>query len=114
MPELDEHARDVDPHRTRVGARPAERGGVRELLHRGRAAQHRREQNPDGPRVGVAVGVAADLAVDGANIEARATAETVERLAERSGELVEPTVVEQNEVELLRPLELPSAPRPRN
>src|SRR3989449_4913531 len=110
-PELDEHARDVDPHRACVDTRPAERGGVRQLLHRAGAVQHRRQQYPDGARVGVAVGVAADLAVDGADVEARAAAQTVERLAEWPGELIDPAVVEEDQMEFLRPLELPRAPR---
>ena len=54
-----------------------------EVLDRGRALEHGREQDADGARVRVAVGVAADLAVDGADVEAGAAAQAVERLAQR-------------------------------
>src|SRR2546430_15302770 len=51
------------------------------------------------------------ILVDRADVEARAAAQTVERLAERPRELIDPAVVQEDQMELLRPLELPRAPR---
>src|SRR5262249_6346946 len=99
-----QHTRDVDPDRTRLRARAAERRGVGEVLHRPGALQHRGQQDPDRAGVRVAVGVAADLAVDRTHVQAGAAAQAVERLTQRAGDLLDATVVEEDQVKLLRSL----------
>ena len=83
-----------------------------QLAHRLVALEHRGEEDADGARVRVAVGVAADLAVHRADVEAGPAAQAVERLPQGGGDLARAAVVEQDQVELLRPLELPRPPRP--
>src|SRR5262245_46859151 len=83
-----------------------------QVLDRAIALQHGGEEDPDGPGVRVAVGVPADLPVDGADVEAGAAAQTVERLPQFPGDLSGPAVVEEDQVELLWSLELAGAARP--
>src|SRR6185436_12626176 len=87
LPELHEHAGNVDAHGADVLARAAERGGMGEILDRGIPLEHRGEEDADGPRVRVAVGMPADLTVDGADVETGAAAQAVERFAERARDL---------------------------
>src|SRR5207253_5636598 len=104
--ELDQHPGNVDADGAGVGARAAERRGVRQLLHRAGAVEHRGQEDADRTRIRVAVRVAADLPVDGAHVEARAAAQAVERLPERAGDLRDAAVVEQDQVELVGSFQL--------
>src|SRR5256884_393826 len=97
--ELDQHPGNVDADGAGVGARAAERRGVRQLLHGAGAVEHRGQEDADRTRIRVAVRVAADLPVDGAHVEARAAAQAVERLAERAGDLRDAAVVEEHQME---------------
>ncbi len=66
-------------------------------------AQVGRDDPADGPRVGRAVGVAAHVAIDRADVQARAAADAVERVALFGvGQQRRAVVVEQDDVELLR------------
>src|SRR5262244_1434113 len=59
----------------------------------------------------MAVGVAPDLAVDGTDVEARAAAKTVECFPQGAADLSRAPVVHQDQMELLRALELTGLPR---
>src|SRR5256885_15703657 len=105
-PQLDQHLRNVDAHRAGIRAGAAERRGVRQILHRRGAVEHRGEEDAGRARVRVAVGVAADLAIDGTDVEARAAAQAEERLVQRPEDLRDAAVVEQDQMELVGALEL--------
>src|SRR4030095_73423 len=111
LAQLDEHTWDVDTHWADVLARPAQRRGVRQLAHRLVSLEHRGEQDADRAGIRVAVSVSADLAIDRADVQAGPTAQAVERLAQGGGDLPRPPVVEQDQVKLLRALQLPRPPR---
>src|SRR5262249_60681607 len=72
--ELDQHARDVDAHGTRIGARAAERRGGRKVAHRRGALEHGRQEDANRSGIGVAVRVTADLTIHGTDVETRAAA----------------------------------------
>src|SRR5262249_31233305 len=79
-PKVQEHPRDVDLDRAHLGAGPAE---ARRERQRGRALdpeQLRRQDRADRPGVHRAVRVAAGARVDGADVEAGAAADAVQRL----------------------------------
>ena len=106
LAQLHEHARDVDAHRAHVLARAAQRRGMGEVLDRAIPFQHGGEQDADGAGIRVAVRVPADLPVHRADVETGAAAQTVEGLAQRPRDLPDATVVHQDEVQLLGPLQL--------
>ena len=70
------------------------------------ALEQGRYDGPDRARVRRAVGVAAGLAVDRADVQAGAAADAVKRLLELRAEQLRASVVHQDEVELLRPVQL--------
>src|SRR6185503_14722747 len=102
LAELHQHARDIDAHRAHVLAGAAEGRRMRQLLHRPIALEHGGEEDADGAGIRVPVGMATDLPVHGADIEAGAAAQTVERLPQRPRHLADASVVHENEMELLR------------
>src|SRR5690606_14757469 len=113
--QLHEQLGDVDLDRADLVAGAAQGRGVRKRLvdlARG-AAQLRVEHRTDRPRVDRAVGVAAGALVDRADVEAGRAADAPQRLApDAVAEDVRATVVEQDDVHLLRAVPVVGA-RPR-
>ena len=103
--QVQQHLGNVDAHGARVEARAAQRGreGQRRALLD--PLEHRRQDRADGPGVDRAIGMASGAAVDGADIEAGAAADAGEGLpSDRIREDARAAVVEQHEVEGLRPV----------
>ncbi len=101
--------RDAD--RASLPAGAAEARGVGQVL---RVLLSLEERGYDGAYragVGRAVGVAAGLAVDRADVQAGAAADAVEGLLELRAEQLGAAVVHEDEVQLLRPVELARSPR---
>src|SRR5690606_19452031 len=99
---MHEDRRNVDAHRADVEAGTAQGGGVRQrgvVLDPG---QLRAEYGADGTGIDAAVRVPAGAFIDGAHVEARGTADAVQRRAAcLVGEYGRATVVEQYEMEVL-------------
>src|ERR687885_1758312 len=112
--ELEQELVQGYPHGARLPPRAADRGGEGQVLRLPRPLEQRRYDGPDGARVGRAVGVAARLAVDGADVEAGAAADAVEGFLELGAEQLRAAVIEQDQVELLRPIQLALLPRARD
>src|SRR5918998_1493148 len=104
--ELEEEVVQRDAHGTRLPARAAQGGGVREILGLLRPLEQGCYDGPDRAGVRRAVGVAAGLAVDRADVQAGAAADAVERLLELRAQELRAAVVQQDQVKLLRPVQL--------
>ena len=88
-----------------LGAGAAKRGSIREMLPVLQPAQMRRDHRADRTLISRSVGVAADVAVDGADIQARAAADTMKGIALLGvREQVRSLVVQQHQMEFLRPV----------
>ena len=85
---------------------------MRQIFHRAGAVQHRRREDADRAGIRVSVRVAADLPVHRTDVEAGAATQAIERLAQRTRELAKAPVVEQDQMELVRSVELTGPSRP--
>ncbi len=103
--------RDLD--RTHDAALVAQRRRRRQVLRLLEADVHRREDRADRPRIHPAVGVPADVLVDGAVIHAGAAADAAQRVADVAAEHVGAAAVDDDEVHVLRAVELALALRAR-
>ena len=103
--------RDVDPHRARFLAGPAQAARLRKIGPRPEAERARRVHRADRPRIDAAVRVAADLLVDRAGVQARSAADAVEDLLELGAEHVRAAVVHEHDVHLGRAVRIVGAPR---
>src|ERR1043166_1171184 len=70
----------LDLDRTNVGARAAQRAGVRQGRPLGCVAKMRRDDRADRTLIGRAVGVTADILEHRASVEARAATNAVQRV----------------------------------
>src|SRR5215210_2337097 len=105
--QVDEDLRDVDLDRTNLVAGTAERGGVGQRVGARVADPDElgRQDRAYGARVDGVVGVAAGPFVDGADVEARRTTDAVQGLPSYLvGQHVGTPVVQEDQVELLRPI----------
>src|SRR6266576_537860 len=101
--QMQEHARNVDLHGADLVAGAAQARCVRQRLGICDTAKLRREDRADRAGVNRAIGVAARPRIHRADVQARTTANAVERLpAHLVGEHARPSVVQQDHVELLR------------
>ena len=109
--QVQQHLRDVDLDRADLVARAAEARGVRQRGGVLDPDELRREDRADRARVHRAVGVTAGARVDRADVEAGAAADAVRAPARptSSREHARAAVVEQHDVELLRPVALRDA-----
>ena len=99
---------EIDFHRARARAGAAERRRVREVLPILQAAQVRRDDGADRPLIRRAVGVAADVLENRADVQTRAAADAMERVALLGiGEEARAVIVEQDDVKFLRPVHSP-------
>ena len=93
----------INFHRARLGAGAAKRTGVGKMFPILQAAQMRRDDRADRAAVSRAVGVAADVAENRADVQARAAADAVQRVALLGvGEQFGAAIVEQDDVPFLR------------
>ena len=103
--QVHQQRRDVDAHRAGVEAGAAQGGRVRQGRVLLDAGQLWAEHGADRARVDRAVGVPAGAFVHRADVEAGAAPDAVQRAAaDLVGQRGGPAVVEQHEVELLRPV----------
>ena len=112
LPQLEQQLVERDLHRASVGARAAQRRGVRQ---RGRVVEpdeQRQEHRAHRARVDRAVRGAAGLPVDRADVQAGAAADAREHLAVLRAEQVRAAVVDDHDVQLLGPVLLARPPRP--
>src|SRR5829696_7244318 len=112
MAELEQEVVQRDAHGARLPARAAQRRGEGQVLGLFGPFEQGGYDRPDRARVRGAVGVAAGLAVDRADVQAGPAADAVERLLELRAEEFRAAVVEQDQVELLRAVQLSLAARP--
>src|SRR5829696_6618860 len=110
--ELEQEVMQRDAHGARLPARTAQRRGVGQVLGLFGSLQQGRYNGPDRTRVRRAVGVATGLAVDRADVQAGAAADAVEGLLELRAEKLRASVVQQDQVELLGPVQLSLTARP--
>src|SRR5919107_3968605 len=103
-----------DAHGAGLPTRPAERGGVGQVFRLVVALEQRCYDGADRARVGGSVGVAAGLPVDWADVQAGAATDAVQRLLEFRAEQFGAPVVHEDEVQLLRAVELARLTRPRD
>src|SRR5262249_2177971 len=87
---------------------------MRQIKVLGNAVIKRRQDAADRSRVDAAIGMAADPAVDWARIQARSAADALKALAERRRQHLGAAIVEQDEMKLLRSVELAWLFRPRD
>src|SRR6185503_18503652 len=101
-------------HGTDVAAGAAQARGARQFGKAVEATKAWRDDRADGSRIDVAVGVAADAAVHGAGVQARPAADAAEDFGRLAGKHVRPAVVEEHDVQFLRPALVAGAARAAN
>ena len=110
--EIQKQFRNVDLHRTNFRARPAKAGCKRKPWIFSHTMELRRDDGANRTRVHPRITVAANLAVNRTVIQACATADAIERLPPvRIGQQLGPAIVDQDQIELFRPIHLALAPR---
>ncbi len=107
--------REINLHRARLRAGAAKRGGKREMLPILQSPQMWRDHRSNRPAVHRGVGVPAHVAKNRANIQARPAPNAVQRVALfRIRQHRGAPVIQQHDVELLRPIRLARLPRAAN
>src|SRR5438067_5662183 len=111
LAEADEHLRNLNFDRAGSLTRPAEAGGVRQMMVGRQTVAEWCEHSTDRAGMDAAIGMAADAAINRAGIQASAAADAKQAFAQRAAENSRAAVIENDEVECFRPVQLAGLPR---
>src|SRR5438477_809043 len=113
--QMQQQLRNVDLDRTHFTTGTAQARRVRQLRRFAQSNQLRRDDGADWSRVNRAVGMPANLLIDRTRVQAGAAANARERLPRsRMGQHSRAAIVEQDDMQLIRPFSVRAALRPRN
>lgn len=101
-----------DAHRTDICTRPAEAGGIRQLLIIVITAKQRRNDRSNRTRIDGTVSMPADMAVDRTDIQAGTAADTLQSFVEFTPQNIGAAVIDDHQMEFLRSVGLPAAEGP--